>query len=133
MLASAMASANPKKFYKLSLQWGRSMCNNEHMRCPTLLPPSVDQKLTIHGLWPHDTMDDPVDLYMHTHPCIPKPPTGSSQLPESEWMKHVTCSDFAHEPFKYFKSALQIRASLPAFRINPGDKYKVKEVIALVK
>ncbi|KAK8539022.1 hypothetical protein V6N13_110230 [Hibiscus sabdariffa] len=83
------------------------MCSNRQMRCPTPLPPSVDQKFTIHDLWPQDAMDNPADPYMHTHPCIPKSPTGSSQIP--------------------------IRASLPAFKINPEDKYKVEEVIELVK
>ncbi|KAL4353363.1 hypothetical protein GQ457_06G000630 [Hibiscus cannabinus] len=93
------------------------MCINRQMRYPTPLPPFVDQKFTIHDLWPQDAMDNPVDPYMHTHPCIPKLLTGSSQLP----------------PFNYFKYALQIRASLPAFRINPEDKYKVEEVIELAK
>ncbi|KAL4353862.1 hypothetical protein GQ457_06G000810 [Hibiscus cannabinus] len=50
-----------------------------------------------------------------------------------EWNKHGTCSDFAHDPIKYFDSALKIRKSLPDFGIRSGKSYKVEEVIDLVK
>ncbi|KAK8714552.1 hypothetical protein V6N13_149742 [Hibiscus sabdariffa] len=158
VLASAMASV---EFYKLSLQWGRSTCSDGRTRCPTPLPPSVDRKLTIHGLWPQDAKDNPVDPYTSAHPCIPKPPTPltSSLLKplrpgldrewpnlknplvpaanmdfwEHEWDKHGTCSDFAHHPVKYFDSAVQIRKSLPDFGIRPGASFKVKKVVELVK
>ncbi|KAK8665091.1 hypothetical protein V6N13_005266 [Hibiscus sabdariffa] len=143
MLASAMASANPVEFYKLSLQSGRSTCSNEHMRCSTPLPPSVDQRFTIHGLWLQDAMDDPIDPNTSTHSCIPKPPIDldkecsdlknplvtsvNMKFWESEWKKHGTYSDFAHDPFNYFNSELQIRASLLDFGIRSGANYKVEE------
>ncbi|KAL4278300.1 hypothetical protein GQ457_03G024370 [Hibiscus cannabinus] len=157
LLASAIASV---EFYKLSLQWGRSTCSDGRTRCPTPLPPSIDQKFTIHGLWPQDANDNPVDPYNSGHPCVPQPPTpltepllnqlrphldnewpnlknlvpkGNMKFWTDEWDKHGTCSDFAHNPVKYFDSARQIRKSLPDFGITPGDKRKVKEVIKLVK
>ncbi|KAK8665072.1 hypothetical protein V6N13_005261 [Hibiscus sabdariffa] len=119
------------------------------MRCSTPLPPSADQRFTIHGLWPQDAMDDPVDPNTSTHSCIPKPPIDldkewpdlknplvtsvNMKFLESELKKHETYSDFAHDPFNYFNSALQIRASLPDFGIRSGASYKVEEVIELVK
>ncbi|KAK8539012.1 hypothetical protein V6N13_110220 [Hibiscus sabdariffa] len=148
------------EFYKLSLQWGRSTCSDGKTRCPTPLPPSIDQKFTIHGLWPQDANDNPVDPYDSRHPCVPQPPTPltptlfnplrpdldnewpnlknpvpneNMQFWTEEWNKHGTCSDFAHNPVKYFDSARQIRQSLPDFGIRPGDQGKVEDVIELVK
>ncbi|KAL4278477.1 hypothetical protein GQ457_03G024380 [Hibiscus cannabinus] len=112
------------------------------------------------GLWLQDANDSPVDPYNSGHPCVPQPPTpltepllnqlrpdldnewpnlknlipkGNMKFWTDEWNKHGTCSDFAHNPVKYFDSARQIRKSLPDFGIRPGDKRKVKEVIKLVK
>ncbi|KAK8665061.1 hypothetical protein V6N13_005236 [Hibiscus sabdariffa] len=113
------------------------------MRCSTSLPPFADQRFTIHSLWPQDAMDDPVDPNTSTHSYIPKPPIDldkewsdlnnplitsvNMKFWESELKKHGTYSDFAHDPFNYFNSALQIRASLPDFGIRSGASYKVEE------
>ncbi|KAK8665067.1 hypothetical protein V6N13_005256 [Hibiscus sabdariffa] len=54
------------------------------MRCSNPLPPSADQRFTIHSLWPQDAMDDPVDPNTSTHSYIPKPPIEATGLTGAE-------------------------------------------------
>ncbi|GMI77855.1 hypothetical protein like AT1G14220 [Hibiscus trionum] len=89
------------------------------------------------GSHPSDT----TGLLQPLRPCLdtewpdlknPLVPNVNLQFWEREWIKHGTCSDFAHDPLNYFKFALQIRASLLDFKIKSGDNYKVEDVISLV-
>ncbi|KAL4369537.1 hypothetical protein GQ457_05G036040 [Hibiscus cannabinus] len=141
---SASCSKNPIHFYKFSLQWPRSSCSGGTMKCPNPLPVGIGTSFTIHGLWPQDANDEPVDPYSSSHPCSAQPPPTKVQLlalikslypslttnwPDlknplvpaanedfwwKEWSKHGTCSDFPSKPFDYFDSALQIKLQLPA-------------------
>ncbi|GMI65280.1 hypothetical protein HRI_000197300 [Hibiscus trionum] len=146
MLTSTTVFTNSIDFYKLSIQWGRSTCSNGQTRCPTPLPPSVDKKFTIHGLWPQDAMDDPIDPYTVTHPCIPTAPTPSTQLQnllgplrpnlDTEWpdlknpLDHNANLQFWEREWN--KHGTFGRA-YPILNLAPEKKYKVQDVIKLVK
>ncbi|GMI65702.1 RIBONUCLEASE 1, ribonuclease 1 [Hibiscus trionum] len=154
--------SNPVSFYKLSLQWPPSACSSGKMKCPNPLPPPYNQMLTIHGIWPQDVNDEPLDPYDPLHPCTPVPPPDRKNLrtllkpiyqqlntywPDlknpldtfaneifwgHEWDFHGKCSDYPTDPLKYFDSAVKIRVGLPDFGLKSGDKKTAGQVITLV-
>ncbi|XWS65519.1 hypothetical protein CRYUN_Cryun05aG0120100 [Craigia yunnanensis] len=124
-------------FYKLSLQWPPSVCNDPRFYCggSTIL-----SSFTIHGLWPQFDDDTPVKPYdPRKNRCTDVIPTNPDDILDSlqsiqeyyltrlwpnlrnpqslstnqefwkyEWKQHGMCSDYPNNPYKYFAAAITL-------------------------
>ncbi|XWS65515.1 hypothetical protein CRYUN_Cryun05aG0119700 [Craigia yunnanensis] len=124
-------------FYKLSLQWPPSVCNDPRFDCggSTIL-----SSFTIHGLWPQFYDDSPVPPYDPiNNRCTDVIPTNPDDIlyslqslqepyltgfwpnlrnPQSlstnqwfwklEWQRHGMCSDYSNDPYQYFVAAINL-------------------------
>ncbi|KAK8607116.1 hypothetical protein V6N13_052862 [Hibiscus sabdariffa] len=159
---SVVASKLPVDFYKLSLQWPRSTCSGGTVQCPPYLPKRIVTTFTIHGIWPQDVFDDPIDPYHPSdNPCTYNPTDGNQlqvifdlryptlriywpnlldplvrrvneRLWRDEWEKHGMCSDFWSNPANYFDSALEIKKHISDFGLSSGNSYMVSDIVDTV-
>ncbi|XP_052478519.1 ribonuclease MC [Gossypium raimondii] len=146
-------------FYKLALQWPPSVCSST-LNCK--LPIPTEFKIHgIWAQDARDTLVPPYDTH-HPY-TNPQPMTSQSdlrqllisdvalwnQLPTlwpkltstgsdigfwfKEWMKHGTCSDFAHHPLSYFQSAIQLRTNLNSVNTEELEFYYLGRCLSVME